>query len=66
MMNRERNCPKHVEFYSKNKYEKLMHLLGFITRKYKMYGNTKFRLLHATNNAVLFQNRYSQHVETDK
>jgi len=24
------NCPKHVEFYSKNKVEKLVHLVGFI------------------------------------
>jgi len=23
----QRNCPKHVEFYSKNKFEKLVHLL---------------------------------------
>jgi len=28
----QRNCPKHVEFYSKNKLEKLVHLVGFITR----------------------------------
>jgi hypothetical protein len=28
----QRNCPKHVEFYSKNKFEKLVRLLGFITR----------------------------------
>ena len=28
----ERNCPKHVEFYSKNKFEKLVHLVGFIVR----------------------------------
>ena len=26
----QRNCPKHVEFYSKNKFEKLMRLVGFI------------------------------------
>ena len=26
------NCPKHVEFYSKNKFAKLMHLVGFIIR----------------------------------
>ena len=26
----KRNCPKHVEFYSKNKFEKLVHLVGFI------------------------------------
>ena len=26
------NCPKHVEFYSKNKFEKLVYLVGFIIR----------------------------------
>jgi len=25
----QRNCPKHVEFYSKNKFEKILHLIGF-------------------------------------
>ena len=29
----QRNCPKHVEFHSKNKFEKLVHLVGSITRK---------------------------------
>ena len=24
--------PKHVEFYSKNKFEKLVHLIGFFIR----------------------------------
>ena len=28
----QRNCPKHVEFYSKNKFEKLVHLVDFIIR----------------------------------
>ena len=28
----QRNCPKHVEFYSKNIYEKLVLLVGFIIR----------------------------------
>jgi len=28
----QRNCPKHLEFYSKNKFEKLVHLVGFIIR----------------------------------
>ena len=28
----QRNRPKHVEFYSKNKFEKLVHLVGFIIR----------------------------------
>jgi len=29
-----RNCPKHVEFYSKNKFEKLVQLGGFIIKGY--------------------------------
>ena len=28
----QRNCPKHVDFHSKNKFEKLVHLVGFILR----------------------------------
>ena len=28
----QRNCPKHVEFHSKNKFEKLVHLVCFIIR----------------------------------
>ena len=30
--NGQRNCPKHVEFYFKNKFQKLVHLVGFIIR----------------------------------
>ena len=30
----QRNCPKHVEFYFKNKFEKLVHLFGYIVRIY--------------------------------
>jgi len=30
----QRNCPKHVKFYSKNKFEKLVHPVGFIIRIY--------------------------------
>ena len=30
----QRNCPKHVEFYSKNKFEKLVRLVGFTIRNY--------------------------------
>ena len=33
----QRNCPKHVEFYSKNKFQKLVHLVGFITRIFSCY-----------------------------
>jgi len=28
----KKTCPKYVEFYSKNKFEKLVHLVGFIIR----------------------------------
>ena len=30
----QRNCPKHVEFYSKNEVEKLVRPVGFIVRIY--------------------------------
>ena len=30
----QRSCPKHVEFYSKNKFEKLVHLVDFIIWNY--------------------------------
>ena len=29
---RQRNCPKHVEFHSKNKFQKLVHVARFIIR----------------------------------
>jgi hypothetical protein len=28
----QKTCPKHLEFYSKNEFEKLVHLVGFIIR----------------------------------
>ena len=34
----QKNCSKHIEFYSKNKFEKLVHLVGFIIRKFQ--GNS--------------------------
>jgi len=34
MMDGQRNCPKYVEFYSKNKFEKLVHVVGFVVRIY--------------------------------
>ena len=30
----QKTSPKHVEFYSKNKFEKMVHLVGFIIRIY--------------------------------
>ena len=34
----QRNCPKHVEFSSKNKFEKLVHLVGFSVRNSSCVG----------------------------
>ena len=34
MMDRGRDCPKHGEFYSKNKFVKLVGLVGFIVSIY--------------------------------
>jgi len=31
------NCPKHVEFYSKNKFSKLVYLVGFVIRRFLYY-----------------------------
>jgi len=30
IQNRQKNCPKHVEFKSKNKLEQFVHLVGLI------------------------------------
>jgi hypothetical protein len=30
----QKNCPKHVKFHSKNKFEKLVHLVRFIVRNF--------------------------------
>jgi len=35
----QKTCPEHVAFYSKNKFEKLIHLVGFIIR---MYHDTRY------------------------
>ena len=40
----KRNCPKHVEFYYKNKFEKLMHLVDFGPRKDEVTG--EWRRMH--------------------
>ena len=62
---RQRNRPKHVEFHSKNKFEKLVHLVGFIMRRYhdarpsecQMLGNigslpTLHSYLHLADNKI--------------
>ena len=46
-----RNCPKHVEFHSKNKFEKLVHLVGFVIWH---LGKVKEGELNGTKNNSLF------------
>jgi hypothetical protein len=42
----QRNCPKRVEFNFQNKFEKLVHLVGFIIRKFvRMHGHMNVKLL---------------------
>jgi len=46
----QRNCLKYVEFYSKNKFKKLVYLVGFIIRIIQhifagLYINVLFNLL---------------------
>jgi hypothetical protein len=43
----QRNCPKHVQFLPKNKSEKLVHLVGFIIRKFiMMHGHMNVLYLY--------------------
>jgi len=52
-----RNCPKHVEFYSKNKFEKLVHLVVFIIRIYywTVYMFTERSVLKKEGDTMLLQ-----------
>ena len=51
----QRNCTKHVEFYSKNKFEKLVHLVGFII---KIYHDLRSLERHNTVEYCYRQNRF--------
>jgi len=42
----QRNCPKYVEFYSKNKFEKLVHLVGFIIRSVCQVSASLWRTMY--------------------
>ena len=64
----QRNCPKHVEFYCKNKSEKLVHLVGFIIRTGEQIGqNIKltykpFMYTHyVVHNFIIISNKYNVH-----
>jgi hypothetical protein len=54
----QRNCPKHVDFHSKNKFEKLVHLVGFIIRKLPFRVNI-FIYIKLKNFRLLFPILYT-------
>ena len=56
----QRNCPKHVEFYSKNKFEKLVHLVGFIIGISET-GRLHSCCGHETENTVLLWNHQTSY-----
>jgi hypothetical protein len=47
----QRNCPKHIEFYSRNKFENLVHLVGFIIRIYHGARSSECQFLLSALNA---------------
>jgi len=49
----QRNCPKHVDFYSKNKFEKLVHLFGFIIRIYHDARSPEHQILYNVHYKLL-------------
>jgi len=51
----QRNCPKHAEFYSKNKFEKLVHPVGFIIRIYHDARSPERQISKTRYSAVLIQ-----------
>jgi len=47
-----RNCPKYVDFYSKNKLEKSVHLVGFIIRIYHDVLSLERQILNGCFNVL--------------
>jgi len=47
------NCPKHVEIYSENKFEKLVRLVGFIIRIYHDARSPERHILQTNVNLQL-------------
>jgi hypothetical protein len=52
----QRNCTKHVEFYSKNKFEKLVHLVGFIIKICHDARSSECQM-HQTDLAIFFTHK---------
>jgi len=67
----QRNCSKHVELYSKNKFEKLVHLVGFIIRIYHDARSPErqmhyFLLIYFNSNPLHVSDRLAAHHQNDQ
>ena len=51
----QRHCPKHVESYSKNKFEKLALLVGFSTRRWSS-------IVHSSGEPIPAYQNHSSHI----
>jgi len=58
----QRNCLKHEEFCSKNKFEKLVHLVGFIIRIYHDCTNMHWNKIQQTYFKVSTQYKNSTEI----
>ena len=47
----QRDCPKYVDFHSKKKFEKLVHLVGFVIRMYHDARSSECQNIHGCCNA---------------
>ena len=62
----QRNCPKHVEFHSKNKFEKLVHLIGFLLRNLSRCTVTWTSNPSASQHHIFFCRFRQPHVSASK
>jgi hypothetical protein len=61
----QKNCPIHVEFYSKNKLKKFVHLVGFIIRMLSNISQSLFSytlLLHSSASFRLWSRKKQWHL----
>jgi len=49
-----KKCPKHVEFYSKNKFEKLVYTIGFIIRIYHVARSPECQIQKVKSLATVY------------
>jgi hypothetical protein len=57
----QRNSPKRVEFYSKNKFEKLVHLVGFIIRIFSRCSSPGGQILLLSSHSFRFCKFFDSH-----